>query len=238
MTPVDNIHSLAGPYALDALDDLERVRFEHHLDQCADCVLEVAEFLETTALLGQVDEIPVPAAMRAAVLEEIDSVRQVGPSRAVVRRMAPRLASVAAAVLAVAVVGLSVVTAGLRSQVSELEDLAGIAQILTAEDAVTPMAVADGGRINIVASPSSGAGAILASNLAAAPNGHAYQLWLITVDGEALPAGFLEIGPDGRGEQMMRGDMEGVVAIGISVEPIGGSPQPTTDPIAVVTLTA
>ena len=31
------IHALAGAYAVDALDDLERVRFEAHLAVCAEC---------------------------------------------------------------------------------------------------------------------------------------------------------------------------------------------------------
>lgn len=238
MTPTDNIHTLAGAYALDALDDLERARFEAHLDGCASCADEVASFHDTTALLGATDEVPVSPEFRSRVLEDIQHVRQVGPVTARMRGFAPRVVSVAAAVLAVAVLSLSVVTAGLRSRVSELETYEDIAAILQAEDAVTLTEEVGAARLQVVASPGSGAGAVLANGMDEAPNGHAYQLWLITEDQQALPAGFLEVGDDGHGEQIMRGEMAGVVAVGITVEPAGGSEQPTTEPIAVLPLSA
>ena len=33
----NDLHLLSGAYAVDALDDLERARFEAHLRTCADC---------------------------------------------------------------------------------------------------------------------------------------------------------------------------------------------------------
>lgn len=238
MTPTDNIHTLSGAYALDALDDLERVRFEAHMETCFSCAEEVASFQATSALLGGAEELPVSAELRSAVLDEIQHVRQVGPVTARVTRMAPRLVSVAAAVLAVAVVALSVVTAGLRREVSELETYEELAAIMQSEDAITLTEQIGQARVQVVASPGSGAGAILANGMDEAPNGHAYQLWLITEDDQALPAGFLDVGEDGHGEHIMRGDMDGVVAVGITVEPDGGSETPTTTPIAVLPLTA
>ena len=38
----DDIHGLVGAYAVDAVDDDERVRFEPHLAECAECRAEVA----------------------------------------------------------------------------------------------------------------------------------------------------------------------------------------------------
>jgi anti-sigma-K factor RskA len=238
MTPNENIHTLAGAYALDSIDDLERLRFEAHLDHCASCSEEVSSFLDTTAMLGAVDHVDLSPALRAAVLENLDSVRQVGPMTARVTRRAPRLMSVAAAVLAFAVVGLSVVTAGLRREVDDLEPYRDVAAIIQAEDAITLTETIGSATVKIVASPGSGTGAVLANGMSTAPNGHAYQLWLLTSSGEALPAGFLAIGEDGTGEEIMRGEMEGVIAIGITVEPDGGSEAPTTEPIAVLPLSA
>ena len=40
---MSDIHALSGAYAVDALDDLERAAFERHLADCADCRAEVAE---------------------------------------------------------------------------------------------------------------------------------------------------------------------------------------------------
>lgn len=238
MTPTDNIHTLTGAYALDALDDLERVRFEAHLETCDSCADEVGSFHDTAALLGAAEDVPISADFRRQVLEDIEHVRQIGPVTARVTSLAPRLVSVAAAVLAVAVLSLSVVTAGLRARNDQLEPYEDIAAIIQAEDSVTLTEEIGEARLQIVASPASGAGAILANGMDEAPNGHAYQLWLLTDDDRALPAGFLDISEDGHGEHIMRGDMTGVVAVGITVEPEGGSDSPTTDPIAVVPLSA
>ena len=240
MTPTDNIHTLSGAYALDALDDLERARFEGHLDTCAACTEEVASFQATTALLGAADELTISPEFRSAVLEEIEHVRQVGPvtTPARVRRRTPQLLAVAAAVLAVAVISLSVVTAGLRRELDEMESYEAIAAIIQADDAITLTEEMGAARLQVVASPGSGAGAILANGMDAAPNGHAYQLWLLTDDDQAIPAGLLKIDDSGHGEHIMRGDMDGVVAVGITVEPEGGSDAPSTDPIAVLQLTA
>ena len=238
MTPTDNIHTLSGAYALDALDDLERARFESHLDVCDACAEEVASFQATSALLGTAEELPVSREFRDAVLGEIEHVRQVGPVTARMTRAVPRLLPVAAAVLTIAVIALSVVTAGLRRELDELEAYEDIAAIIQAEDAVTLTEQIGEARLQVVASPGAGAGAILANGMDEAPSGHAYQLWLLTEDDQALPAGLLKVGEDGHGEHIMRGDMDGVVAVGITVEPEGGSETPTTTPIAVLPLSA
>ncbi|MFT5564152.1 MAG: anti-sigma-K factor RskA [Myxococcota bacterium] len=253
MTPTeDNTHALAGPYALDAIDDLERVRFEVHLNQCPTCIIEVAGFLDTTALIAAVEEAVVPAGLKASVMAEIDTVRQVGPSRAIIRRPSPRLASVAAAVLAVAVVGLSVVTTGLRSEISSLsvattdlrseisvlEDRAVAAAVLIAQDALVLKVGFGDGALHVVASPASGTGVLLVDGVAVAPTGMGYQLWLINTEGEAIAAGFLDVHRDGTGEQLMVGDMSNIVAIGITIEPAGGSQQPTSAPVALAALSA
>ncbi|HEY9395441.1 MAG TPA: zf-HC2 domain-containing protein, partial [Nocardioides sp.] len=47
-----DIHALSGAYAVDALDDIERARFEEHLAVCADCRDEVASLRDTTWMLG------------------------------------------------------------------------------------------------------------------------------------------------------------------------------------------
>ena len=51
-----DVHKLTGAYAMDALDELERARFEQHLATCEDCRAEVAELREN-GLAGTVDEV-------------------------------------------------------------------------------------------------------------------------------------------------------------------------------------
>ncbi|MFY9999572.1 MAG: zf-HC2 domain-containing protein, partial [Trebonia sp.] len=47
-----DLHVLAGAYALDALDDAERDRFERHLRGCQACQNVVRGFAATAAALG------------------------------------------------------------------------------------------------------------------------------------------------------------------------------------------
>ena len=58
---MSEVHNLTGAYALDALDDIERARFEQHLATCEDCRAEVAELRETAALLAETTAVTPPA---------------------------------------------------------------------------------------------------------------------------------------------------------------------------------
>ncbi len=80
MTTTDELHTLTGAYVLDALEtDEEREAFERHLAQCAPCAHEVRELSETTARLGLAVAAPIDPALRAEVLRRIVDVRQFPP---------------------------------------------------------------------------------------------------------------------------------------------------------------
>ena len=64
--PVNDIHALSGAYAVDALDDDERARFEEHL------------VAEETVLFRAVEELLTPAE-QDAVLEELRIRREARP---------------------------------------------------------------------------------------------------------------------------------------------------------------
>ena len=58
-----DLHTLAGVYALDALDTgAELARFERHLSRCQSCTTEVRGFRETAARLGMAATLPPPPA--------------------------------------------------------------------------------------------------------------------------------------------------------------------------------
>lgn len=65
-----------------------------------------------------------------------------------------------------------------------------------------------------------------------------YQLWLIDADGNPISAGTFTVDADGRATLLFNADagIEAFDALGISVEPAGGSPAPTTQPLAVSAL--
>src|SRR5262249_27247548 len=63
-----DIHTLAGAYALHAIDDLERARFDRHLAECPSCAAEVAELTAAMAALSAATAETPPPGLRAAVL--------------------------------------------------------------------------------------------------------------------------------------------------------------------------
>jgi anti-sigma-K factor RskA len=78
--------------------------------------------------------------------------------------------------------------------------------------------------------------AFLASGLPEPPEGKVYQLWF--ADGGSMrSAGLMDEAGD-TGAAMLEGTLDGASGIGITVEPAGGSAQPTSDPLALLTLPA
>jgi len=68
---MSDIHHLTGAYALDAVDDIERARFEQHLAECEDCRLEVASLREAAGLLSETTAVTPPPALRESVLAAV-----------------------------------------------------------------------------------------------------------------------------------------------------------------------
>jgi hypothetical protein len=75
----EELHTLTGIYALDALDGAERDRFEHHLHRCPQCDKEVRGMRETAARLGMAVAAVPPAYLRERVLAAVASTRQLPP---------------------------------------------------------------------------------------------------------------------------------------------------------------
>ena len=107
--------------------------------------------------------------------------------------------------------------------------------MLTAPDAqTTPGVVTTGGRASVVASPSLGRSVVVTDGIAAAPSGSVYQVWLLAPSGGATSAGFLPANADGTSATVLAGSLDQAAAVGISLEPVGGSAAPTTTPVFVV----
>jgi anti-sigma-K factor RskA len=89
----------------------------------------------------------------------------------------------------------------------------------------------DGSSATIVRSDQLHKAVIITTGMAAAPSGKVYQLWLQEPNGHMASAGVMPPGPDQ--VVVLAGDASTATGAGITVEPAGGSPQPTSDPIAV-----
>ncbi|MFD0314850.1 anti-sigma factor [Streptomyces flavalbus] len=239
-------HTLTGAYALNALPDDERALFEEHLTACAACREEVAEFTATAARLAAAVAVSPRSTARLEVLQRIRTVRQVAPTprlrtpSTALRRRLPRLALAACLAAATAFGGIAVwqhdraqdATTRAEEARGRLDDLVAV---LGAPDAETRSTrLTDGSRATVVVSASRDQ-AVLLTDLPAAPPGKVYQAWY-QVDGSMRPAGLASGTRDTGQAVVLRGSANAASAVGLTVEPTGGSPHPTSAPVALLTL--
>jgi len=221
---MSDIHALSGAYAVDAVDDIERASFERHLASCPTCRAEVASLREASALLADAATTTPPPALRDAVLSDITRVRPLppvtvgGPVHR--RRWFPAL--VAAVVLALVGVGGAVwqpwrddtsVQVSVTDQVLQDPD----AERFTEE-------LPNGATATVVRSAKEHRAVIVTEDMPAAPDGKVYQLWLQTPSEDMVSAGLM---PAGGSTALLDGDADDAIGIGLSLEPAGGSEQPT-----------
>ncbi|PKT68090.1 anti-sigma factor [Streptomyces populi] len=245
-----DLHALTGAYALHALHDDERAAFEHHLASCDACGQEVAEFTATVGRLALASTVRTRPAMREQVLERITMVRQVPPGAAVLERVrrggrggrALGRWALAACVAAAAAFGGTAVWQYERAQGAvdraaqaerHAEDVAGV---LAAPDARSRSVKVAGGAGTLVVSASRDRAVFAVSRMAPPPGGKVYQLWFAD-GGKMRSAGLMD---PGRSSQavLMQGAVDGASGIGVTVEPAGGSKQPTSAPIALLSVPA
>jgi anti-sigma-K factor RskA len=227
-----DLHTLAAPYSLDALDAHERARFEAHLDQCAECRAEVAGFHLTAVRLAEAEADTPPPALRERLLADIASTAQEHPvvtslaQHGRLRRAAPRLLVAASVLVAAGAVGGYVVE---RDRAEELRaDTQQIGAVMVADDAtMLDGSVRTGGSMRIVASPSHDAAVVMGTGLKQLDDEHVYQVWGMR-DGEPHSLGVL-----GHGAGMVFVESLGTNdEFAVTVEPTGGSQEPTTPPVA------
>jgi anti-sigma-K factor RskA len=217
-----DVHALSGAYAIDALDDLERAKFERHLSECLDCQEEVASLREASALLADTLSTTPPPSLRDSVLAGIATVRPLPP---VVPETQPsrthrRFRGLVAAAAAVVAIG-----GGLAVVQPWADDPSATERVLEAADAQSwTKEFPDGSRATITRSLDLNQAVIETEDMAAAPDGSVYELWLQR-DGKMVPAGFMPDSPDN--EVLLSGDAATAEGAGITVEPDGGSPEPT-----------
>ncbi len=200
-----------------------------------------ARAADSAARVGYADQAHLARDVKDRVLDRIRTTRQEPPRTVVtpLRRkgsaLALRLTSIAAAALFVVAVGLGVIVVRQndeldqgRAQAAEMTQLlrAGDVRLVTADEGSS-------GRMVIAMSRSQNKMLVLTDGLSNPPAGHDFQVW--TGHGEEMiSAGFLNpVDGEAALEISDFGDAE---PGGVTVEPDGGSPAPTTDPVMLIPL--
>ena len=65
---MNDVHDLLGAYCTDSLDPQERADFEIHLQGCAECRAEAADFREVLAALADMDPVAPPDTLEDLVV--------------------------------------------------------------------------------------------------------------------------------------------------------------------------
>lgn len=229
----DELRELLGAFALDAVDADERDQIEQFVLDDRDARVELHQLEHAVAWISHASPRPSAAAWDSVrremdrdlaapsvtapsgdTVEPTGSVVALEPRR--IRRNWRQLTAVAAA--AVILVGTAI----------------GVAKIIDKDSGPATRTVAlhaPDGRTAISASlASNGDGSIVSSTLPAAPAGHVYQLWAQPTPTTPMHSAGL-LGRSIAGEHIHI--PPGSTRIAISVEPDGGSPAPTTDPVAI-----
>lgn len=232
-----DLHTLSGAFALNALSVEEAEQFKRHLEECPACSQEVRELQQAAATMGMSEAVAPPAHLKPKVLAAADRMPQLPPQTrhgnviAVPRhRWTTRflLAAAAVVVIVAGAVGIAQIAGDEQTeQPSMLAD--GVVRVFQADDARSAtMETQNGGKISVAASPGLNQMAVDTDELPPLDDEHVYQLWALH-DGVTESVGILE--PDkGAFMDMPTPDTE----VAITVEPLGGSQQPTTDPIMQV----
>jgi anti-sigma-K factor RskA len=220
----DTIHELSAGYAVDALDDDERRRFEAHLDDCARCRDDVDAFRTAAAGLAIAGPSPPPPpALRAQILEAAGAERpNVTPLPT--RRRTPWMpvAAVASAV-AVAAGAWAVV---LSNRVADRDDAIAVLSDLSARR----LPLSDGAAGDALLVVARSGDAALTGDFAPAPDGKEYEAWIIT--DRPHRAGML--GSGGRATLLLDKPLPAAATVAITLEREGGVDAPTSKPLATV----
>ena len=250
-----SMQDLAAAYALGALSPEDARVFEDFLASSPEARREAAEFREVSALLAtQAPDADADADLKNRVLQRIASMK----GRALSPQAPPRVPAgywLALAATVVLAVGLGTVLIGTRRQLAvrtvAMDSMrqrldASLAQ-LSSREATLNWILDPAVELNQLTSTGDSkpiiqlfwnrrTNAVMAHafNLAPAPAGHEYQLWFIK-DGKPVPS--VTFNSEESGHALVQGirapEGGGITHAAITLEPAGGSPQPTTPVILI-----
>ena len=244
------------------MDDAERDRIRRHLARCPACAQEARGLREAATRMALAAAEPPPPQLREKVMAAVAQTRQQAPAgepgtltrkgaawrqaaaaagmlaAAPGRARMPRLAAVAMSLVVVAAVVLAVAQVVTQSRLNTARaQQAALSAVLAAPDARTATArVQNGGTVTVVYSHDERRMIFTADGLPPLTGGKVYELWLMAPKSNR-PEGLLDLQPGGRAVPVVASGLRRGDQTGLTVEPAGGSAQPTTTPIVVVPLT-
>jgi anti-sigma-K factor RskA len=229
--PTDDLIALATPYALHAMSEAEVADIERRIaaappDVAQAFAAEVKAVREAMAVVSAATAVEPPQQLRDRVLAEV--------SPTPVRELRPRVKRWHTAVLAAAaavVIGLGALGVGMALRPVPTQSTAE--QVFAAPDVRTISGDIGTGTATVVFSRERNAGVLVMNNVAPPQPGTVYQMWLINDQGPHSAGTMDSVAPSTTAVLPDLGDSQ---TLAFTVEPPGGSPQPTTTPFAQLQL--
>jgi anti-sigma-K factor RskA len=225
------MRDLIAPYILGAVSSEEEREIRDHIMSCDECMQEAESFSVVTAVLPQAaDPAPLPAGFVDRVVAQVHDARPETSSSAAAAR-APwyrRWSGFQVAITSGLLVVALILGAFVVNEHRTLQQRQKVVAALLQHEGDGFDLRDSGGAVGKVV-PTSNGSMFVASGMHEAPADHTYQLWLLK-NGTPVSAGTFEV-KDGLAilESGLHPDEFQQAAA--TVEPAGGSAQPTTQPI-------
>jgi anti-sigma-K factor RskA len=233
--PTDpDLIALATPYALHAVPDSELADIERRVAAAPPAVAqafddEVRSVRETMAVVSAATAVEPPDQLRDRLLTEVSG----DPVRALRPRI-KRWQTVVLAAAAALVIGLGALGVGLALRPAPSPSTAE--QVFAAPDVRTVSGqIPTGGTATVVFSREKNAGVLVMNNVAPPAPGTVYQMWLIGDKGPES-AGTMDAKAVAPSTTAVLPDLGSSKALAFTVEPPGGSAQPTSPVFAELSL--
>jgi anti-sigma-K factor RskA len=233
--PTDpDLIALATPYALHAVPESELADIERQVGAAPPAVAqafadEVRAVRETMAVVSAATAVEPPEALRDRLLTEVSTA----PVVELRRKARPWRTTILAAAAAL-VIGLGALGVGLALRPAPAPSTAE--QVFAASDVRTVSGqIATGGTATVVFSRERNAGVLVMNNVAPPAPGTVYQMWLIGDKG-ARSAGTMDAKAVAPSTTAVLPDLGSSRALAFTVEPPGGSAQPTSPVFAQLPL--
>lgn len=233
------LHVLVGAYALDALEEREQIAFEAHLAGCPVCAAELAEFHDTAALLGSAMAADPPPQLRASVLDAAARTTQERPVVPLQRRSRwrQRMPVLLAAAAVLAVLGALGAYIGEHDRFTDMQTKdEREAAVLAAEDARVSTTRDGNTSVKVWASQSMDQAVVVMSGVPALDASRDYQMWAVPpAGGRPRSLGVVDA-EEAVSSSSLVDNLGDTRAVAVTIEPDGGSPEPSSPPVLSVQL--
>jgi anti-sigma-K factor RskA len=239
-------------YALGALDGEEKQTLEAHLHACPACQQQLAAARQRTALMGLAAPPAAPRPqVKSALMDKVraekrspagqSGLSQAAPPKTRKKRWGLRFSfgfGLATALLAFATYELAKQDLDRGKQLQQLqaqlsEDAAALqamGQVTGAPDSaqITLLQQSGGppGQAHVLYNARMGLG-VYSGQIAPAPSGKSYQLWLVPSSGAPVSAGLVDANQQNGAVVVRLAPGLAAKAFAVTLEPLGGRPQPT-----------